>query len=271
MASAKSSRPGSASPTQKGATLEQLDMAYKSTTKQLPAWSMAVKPKMICGDAVPSWVESIPGPKYTYDADKFKTRSPAWSIAMGSRKGGITKDSRAQSAPALPSNEAMDLGYNATRKGRPKWSLGIKPAMVIGGNVPSWTNSIPGPKYTYGLDTVKKKPPSYSMSGRLEFVVGSTVPSWVNSIPGPKYTYSADVNKKKPPQYSIAEKLPTEADLQKKRSPGPIYSGVTTDATKQSLVDSTKKRTCAPTFGIGPRWEGQTYEMALSGALCRYE
>lgn len=259
-------------PHPKGPTLEQLDKGWRSTTRQPPQYSMAIKPKMICGDAVPSWVESIPGPKYTYDADKFKRRSPAWTISSSPKKSGSGSMTKSQSAPAVaPDKDAVDKGFHATLRGSPKWSMATKPAMVIGGSVPSWTNSIPGPKYTYSVDQVKKKPPSWSMSPKLDFVVGSEIPSWVKSIPGPKYTYNADTFKEKQPVYTIGEKLPTESDLQKKRSPGPIYRGVTTDASAQSLVDSTKRRTCAPSFGIGPRWEGQAYEMVLSGAWARYE
>lgn len=261
------SRPASAAPSRRGATLEQLDKGYRQTKSRAPQWHMAGKPKMISGDAVPSWVESIPGPKYTVDVNKFKKQSPAWTISNSSKK------SRPSSAPAegRASAESIERGFKATTKSMPQWTMGTKPAMVIGGSVPSWVNSIPGPKYSYSVDKVKKAPPNYSLGEKLDFVVGGSIPSWVNSIPGPKYAYDADVFKARQPVYSIGEKLPTESDLKKKRSPGPIYGGAAGDATKQSLVDSTRKRTCAPSFGIGARWEGSAYEMILSGAWCRYE
>merc|ERR1719162_2359372 len=102
-------------------------------------------------------------------------------------------------------------------------------------------------------------------------VVGGEIPSWTRSIPGPKYVYDTDKFKHQPPTYSIGEKLKTEGEIMATRSPGPIYGGATTCAAKQSLVDSTKRRTCAPSFGIGPRWKGLTYEIVLSGAYDRFE
>ncbi|CAE7237279.1 unnamed protein product [Symbiodinium natans] len=156
-----------------------------------------------------------------------------------------------------------------------------KPEMVIGGGVPSWTKSIPGPIYSYdtncfkekqpvfsirgrgdddfgnknakdapqisteqlmkGIDASRKKPPSWSLKSRPAMVPGDAVPSWVASIPGPKYHYPVDCHKKKQPVYSIGKKLPSESDLMKVRSPGPMrYDGPAMESKKQEMVDSTR-------------------------------
>jgi len=218
---------------------------------------------------VPSWQASIPGPQYNYDTNSFKNKQPVYSM-------------------------------------RPK------PEMVIGGGVPSWTKSIPGPIYSYdtnsfkekqpvysirgrgdddfgnknakdapqisteqlmkAIDATRKKPPSWSVKSRPAMVPGDAVPSWVASIPGPKYQYSADVHKKKQPVFSIGKKLPSESDLMKVRSPGPMkYDGPAMESKKQEMVDSTRNKSFSCSFGVGPRWSGPTSEMVMTGALARYD
>lgn len=249
--------------------MEQMDKSWKATRKHGPSFSIRSKPAMISGDSVPSWVKSIPGPKYSYDTDKFKSRSPAWAFRP---LGEMKKSEQTKSAPSkLPTAEALDKAFENTQKTVPKWSLGTKPAMICGDSVPSWVASIPGPKYSPDFYKAKKKPPSFSIGEKLEFVVGAEIPSWVKSIPGPKYSYDTDKFKNRQPCYHIGEKLKTEGEIMATRSPGPIYGGSAIDAVKQSTVDSTKRRTCAPGFGVGPRWEGQAYEMTLTGAHGRYE
>lgn len=90
-----------------------------------------------------------------------------------------------------------------TRKRAPRWTLAGKPEMVIGGNVPSWTKSIPGPKYDYKTDVYKEKPPVWSMRTKPKMVMGDSVPSWVNSIPGPKYATDINVVKPRQPVYTM--------------------------------------------------------------------
>lgn len=240
---------------------------FKSQLANPPKWTMASKPKMIIGGPVPSWQESIPGPQYNYSTDSFKHKQPVWSMRT-------------------------------------------KPEMVIGGGVPSWTRSIPGPQYSFptdcykerqpvysmrgrgedaqkitqsapeistdqlmkGLDASRKKPPSWSLKSRPKMVPGDAVPSWVNSIPGPKYHPPCDSFKKKSPVYSIGQKLPSESDLMKVRSPGPLrYSGPAMDSKKQELVDSTRNKSFSCSFGVGPRWKGPVSEMVMTGALARYD
>jgi len=251
---------------------KDVERAVRATRKMPPSFSMRGKPAMISGEAVPSWVKSIPGPKYNIDTDSFKPRSPSWGFSKANERGKDLK--RSASAPSTPkpaTNEMLDKGYRTIQEEPPKWTLGIKPAMVIGGSVPSWTNSIPGPKYLYDTDQFKPRQPVYTLGQKLDMVIGGTIPSWVNSIPGPKYTYDTDKFKNRQPVYTIGEKLPTEGDIMSKRSPGPIYYGPVTDAAKQSLVDSSKKRTCAPSFGIGSRFEGRSAAMVRQGATGRYE
>jgi len=251
---------------------EKLDKAFNATRKVPPAFSMRGKPAMISGDSVPSWVKSIPGPKYNVDTDSFKKRAPSYGFSRANERAKDLK--RAASAPVTPkpaSNEMLDKGYALCNPEVPKWSLGIKPEMVIGGTVPSWTKQIPGPKYLYDTNQFKPAQPVYTLGTKLDMVVGGVLPSWVNSIPGPKYTYNTDTNKPRQPVYTIGEKLPTEGEIMSKRSPGPIYTGPVTCATKQSLVDSTKKRTCAPTFGVGSRFEGKSAAMIRSGVMGRFE
>jgi len=253
------------------------DKAFAATRKMPPSWSMRGKPAMISGDAVPSWVRSIPGPKYNINTDAFKRRQPSWGFSRANERGkdaqGRTMSKqRAASAPQLASNEMLEPGYKLALANTPaEWTMGIKPVMVIGGTVPSWTNSIPGPKYMYDTNCFKERQAVYTLGPKIDFVVGGSIPSWINSIPGPKYTYDTDQFKTRRPNYTIGEKLPTEGELNSKRSPGPIYKGPVVDASMQSLVDSTKKRTCAPGFGIGSRFEGKSAAMVRSGAMGRFE
>lgn len=259
-----------------GCSDAKLESAYKQLQKSAPKFSIAEKQEMVIGGGVPSWTNSIPGPdKYKYDTNTYKQRAPNWTCR-------------------------------------------IKPEMVIGGGVPSWTNSIPGPKYVYNTDVNKDRQPVYTMQGRakdpndkLVSADGSapsggnlgltseqmaagfaqTRPSepkftiahkpegdsmvglnaWQRSIPGPKYKYDADVVRRKSQASSIHKKLPTEADIMKTRSPGPVYSGSAQDAKKQELVDGTRHRTPACGFGIGSRWEGRQAKMASTGVLGRYD
>jgi len=250
-------------------SMDQLDKSWKNTKKHGPSWSMAGKPAMISGAAVPSWVRSIPGPKYNVETDAFKTRSPAWKFRPLDGKKVMTKSESAPSA--LPSADELDRAFEASQPTVPKWTMRSKPAMISGEAVPSWVNSIPGPKYDPKVDAFRKSVPKYSIGEKLDMVIGGVIPSWVNSIPGPKYTYNTDDFKNRQPVYTIGAKLKTEGEIMATRSPGPIYGGSAIDAVAQARVDSTKRRTCAPSFGCGPRWEGKTYDMILSGALARYE
>jgi len=256
--------------------MEAMDKCYKNTRKDCPKWSLGYKPEMIIGGVVPSWVKSIPGPKYMIETDKYKKRAPSWGFRplKDSDKEKKKEMSKSASDPGIkgPTIEQMDKGWAATLGNKPPtYTLGTKPKMIIGDSVPSWVASIPGPKYNPDPDYYKKKPPVYTIGKKLDMVIGGEIPSWTRSIPGPKYHCDTDKFKKKQPVYTIGEKLPTEGEIMATRSPGPVYGGATTDAQKQSLVDSTKKRTCAPGFGIGPRFSGLTYEMILSGAHGRHE
>lgn len=56
---------------------EQLMKGLDASRKKPPSWSLKSRPKMVSGDAVPSWVKSIPGPKYHPPCDSFKKKQPA--------------------------------------------------------------------------------------------------------------------------------------------------------------------------------------------------
>lgn len=254
------------------ATMEQTDAGYRQCMPQPPKYTIATKQEMVIGGSVPSWTNSIPGPKYKYDIDVIKERQAVYSI-------------------------------------------GEKIDMVIGGGVPSWTNSIPGPKYSYdsnvfkerqpvytmggtgrgspknenpedkkmlendkdeaarlekAIHFTKKSCPSFTMSAKQENVIGGDVVSWKRSIPGP-YNWDAGQIRPRQPCFTIGTKLPDESDLMSVRSPGPIYGGAASDVGKQALVDSTKRRSFSCSFGVGPRWEGVTQELLLTGAWGRYD
>ncbi|CAJ1364753.1 unnamed protein product [Effrenium voratum] len=241
---------------------------FKRQASAPPKWTMAEKPKMVIGGPVPSWQASIPGPQYNYSTDNFKHKQPVYSM-----RG--------------------------------------KPEMVIGGGVPSWIKSIPGPQYSYdtdsfkerqpvysirgrgeekksrsetapapattealmrGIDASRKKPPAWSVKSRPAMVSGDAVPSWVASIPGPKYHPPCDTFKKKQPVYSMGGKLPSESDLMKVRSPGPMrYGGPAMNSKEQEKCDSTRQKSFSCSFGVGPRWSGPTAELVTTGALARFD
>lgn len=94
-------------------------------------------------------------------------------------------------------------GYKQQLATPPKWTMASKPKMIIGGPVPSWQESIPGPQYNYSTDNFKHKQPVWSMRTKPEMVIGGGVPSWTKSIPGPKYMYDTDCFKERQPVYSM--------------------------------------------------------------------
>merc|ERR1712216_913467 len=70
--------------------------------------------------------------------------------------------------PALPGplNYRAEAAWIRNAPQQPKYSMATKPEMVIGGVVPSWVNSIPGPnKYSPNPDTFLNVPPAWSISG----------------------------------------------------------------------------------------------------------
>jgi len=67
-------------PSQPGPQKYHAEVAWRHTAHQQPKWTLGVKPDMVVGGVIPSWVNSIPGPKYNPDVDKYKHVSPAWSI-----------------------------------------------------------------------------------------------------------------------------------------------------------------------------------------------
>jgi hypothetical protein len=250
------------------ASMEQMDKAYNATHKSGPKFTIGVKQDMVIGGAIPSWVKQIPGPKYTYDTDKFKKRQPAWQMRPPSEQ----REKKQERSPVPASLEAMDKALEASAKSSPKYTIATKQEFVVGSGVPSWIKSIPGPKYTYDQDQFKKRQPVYTIGTKLDMVIGGGVPSWTKTIPAPgHYQYDTDKYKKRQPVYTIGEKLPSEADIMSTRSPGPIYQGSAIDVKKQAEVDSTKQASARPSFGHGPRWEGVAYRLCMNGSYGRYE
>lgn len=76
--------------------------------------------------------------------------------------------------PSLPgpSNYRAEIAWRRNEPQAPKWSLGTKLEMVPGGVVPSWVNSIPGPKYRPNLDKFTNEPPAWSIQGRTNIPGG---------------------------------------------------------------------------------------------------
>lgn len=105
--------------------------------------------------------------------------------------------------PSKSTMEQTDKFYKNTQKQSPKFSMGGKPDFIVGGDVPSWKKSIPGPKYEINTDAYKPSAPRQTFGTRPEMVVGGTVPSWTNSIPGPKYKYDTDLIRQRQPVFSM--------------------------------------------------------------------
>lgn len=262
---------------------EQLESGFRATTPQGPKWSLGIKPKMVIGGSVPSWTESIPGPKYNYTTDNVKPRQPVFT--MGTRPEmvvGATVPSWGRSIPG------PKYAYNAdvVKPRQPVYSMGGGgPRCTFGGTAEkgkrearpssapaiSRAASAPSIETDSGYAITKKRPPAWSIASKPAMIIGDSVPSWLNSIPGPKYAYDADVVKARTPCFTMGKKAPTEADLMSVRSPGPIYGGTAVDPKLQSRVDSTKRREFEPSFGVGSRFDGPVAEMARSGSLNRFE
>lgn len=105
--------------------MDSLDRSFKASRKVAPSWSMRAKPEMISGDSVPSWVKSIPGPKYFAECDKFKPRAPAWAF----RPPGPSKTTEvpeSASVPLGPTMAQMAKGYSQTIPQQPKYTIALK-------------------------------------------------------------------------------------------------------------------------------------------------
>lgn len=190
-----------------------------------PSPMITSRPTMVIGGDVPSWKQSIPGP-YTYNPDVVRPRAPVPSIGLtGTTQSRVPKQSRSEGRLRLTAGFAM------VNPRTPSWSMVSRKSMVVGGDVPSWKSSIPGP-YHSNPDAVLRRVPSFT----------------------------------------IGAKLQSESDLMKVRAPGPLqYGGAAMNAKQQANVDSTKERTVSCSFGRGPPRFGREYELARRGGLQRYE
>eukprot|EP00931_Biecheleriopsis_adriatica_P121518 TRINITY_DN96591_c0_g1_i1.p1 TRINITY_DN96591_c0_g1~~TRINITY_DN96591_c0_g1_i1.p1 ORF type:complete len:282 (-),score=54.42 TRINITY_DN96591_c0_g1_i1:53-898(-) len=237
-----------------------------------PKWTMREKPKMIIGGEVPSWKESIPGPKYAYDTNHFKERQPVFS--MRTKPEMVIGGSVPSWTNSIPGPKYV-TNVDSFKPRQPVFSMPGRGKAMVDEAAKKGRESAPEigvDEMKKGLDASKHKPPAASIKSRTKMVPGAPVPSWVASIPGPKYSVPVDSFKEKRPVYSIGKRLPTEGELMSTRSPGPVaYSGAAMDAKKQAEVDSTKQKSFSCSFGIGSRFDGPTAEMLRSGALARFD
>eukprot|EP00930_Biecheleria_cincta_P089176 TRINITY_DN78448_c0_g1_i1.p1 TRINITY_DN78448_c0_g1~~TRINITY_DN78448_c0_g1_i1.p1 ORF type:complete len:283 (-),score=56.57 TRINITY_DN78448_c0_g1_i1:536-1384(-) len=246
-------------------------MASSSSTNDSPKWSMREKPKMIIGGPVPSWQESIPGPKYSYDVNVVKKREPQYTMRTKPDMvvgGGVPSWTKSIPGPKYSTNT------DNFKPRQPVYSMQGRGQAMVDEMAKKGKESAPEigmEDLKKGMDASRKKAPEVSIKSRTKMIPGAPVPSWVASIPGPKYNTNMDTYKAKTPVYSMGRKLPTESDLMKARSPGPCYNGAAMDAKKQSEVDSTKSRGFSCSFGIGSRWEGQHASMTRQGVFSRFD
>eukprot|EP00933_Yihiella_yeosuensis_P077392 TRINITY_DN8782_c0_g4_i2.p1 TRINITY_DN8782_c0_g4~~TRINITY_DN8782_c0_g4_i2.p1 ORF type:complete len:256 (+),score=66.63 TRINITY_DN8782_c0_g4_i2:123-890(+) len=248
----------------------EVEKGMAATIPSSPKWSIYSKPEMVIGGPVPSWVKSVPGPKYNYDTNCYKDKRPQWSMREKPKMIiGSAVPSWQKSIPGPKYN----YDTNCYKKKAPQWSMLARNDEPKGKSKLLKDNAAPPPPelLKQGLDATRPKAKSFSVTSKPAMIPGDPVPSWVKSIPGPKYKYPVEVYKDKRPNWSIGKKLPSEGDLMSVRSPGPAnYSGPAVCAKKQGEVDGSKKRSFSCSFGIGARWEGPTAAMARSGALARY-
>lgn len=255
------------------ATMEQIDSGYKATRRQAPKYTMRPKPEMVIGGSVPSWTNSIPGPKYACNADVFKPKHPVYSIRQKPEMvigGGVPSWTN-----SIPGPKYM-YDTDVIKPRQPVFTMGGRgededKKLTRPQSAPSLTQCPTDAQIENGYKMTKQQPPKWSIYSRPAMVSGEAVPSWVRSVPGPKYKYDADVYKPRQPVFTIGKKLPTEGEIMSLRSPGPMrYGGAAMDSKKQELVDSTRKKTFSTSFGIGSRWDGPEAEMVKSGAWNRY-
>lgn len=242
-----------------------------ATRKRAPKWSLRAKPEMIIGGVVPSWAKQIPGPKYAYSTNNIKEKAPVYT--MREKPEMVVGDSAPSWTKRIPGPKyAYDA--NTIKEKAPVFSMpgrGDNAGMVGGAKLKTLSKSVPYLTQDQMKDctnVAKDKAPSFSMKSRPKIIPGAQPVD--NKVPGPGGPLDTDKFKRRQPTWHIAAKLPTEADIMKTRSPGPVYGGTAIDAKLQAQVDSTKKKTISVGFGVGPRWGGTEYELVRSGAAARY-
>jgi hypothetical protein len=240
-----------------------IDRGLNFSKPVAPKWTMRVKPDMVIGDVVPSWVASIPGPKYVYSIDATKPRQPVFSMGYGPPRSGMGNGKKPE--PVLPDLVAMrqaeqklstietvkTLKLHTTDRFRPPPKSRSNPDFLD----PARAGDVVKGRFGAG------KGPVFTMKGRLK----SEGELMAVRSPGPIY----DPLKLTSTAWTIAKKLPTEGDIMSVRSPGPCrYYGSAIDARKQAAVDSTKKNSPSFGFGVGQRFKGP---MSKPSATTRYE
>jgi len=259
--------------------MESMDTAWNhlSKCKRDPSFTIAEKNEMVIGGAVPSWVKSIPGPIYSSNISIERPRSPAYTIGKSGSSRNSAKNATFSSGPG-PTRYTVNV--NAVLPSKPAFTMasGRDAAATRRASRPSSAASdgkvrdASSPPVDIAFNATRAVAPKYSIGLKSDVQIGGAVPSWVKTIPGPaKYQYNADIYRRSSPKFTIGKKLKSESDLRATRSPDKFYDGAAQDAKKQELVDGTRPRTPAASFGIGARWQGPVSRMASSGALSRYE
>lgn len=237
----------------------------KATREVAPVWTMRSKPEMVIGGVVPSWVNSIPGPKYKYDLNKVLPQAPSASIRGIPKSLGASKSSIEAQAPNMAALCAAEHKLS-TQRSVPGFKFSTKDRFAYTKESLNGSNFMDPKKAGDALAGRfgGGRGPVFSMRGRLP-TEGELKK---DQSPGPIYRPEVPPTK----AASIGKKLPSEADLMKVRSPGPAtQAGAAMCGMKQATVDSTMRKARSCSFGIGARFDGPTSEMLATGATQRYE
>merc|ERR1712151_463265 len=134
-----------------------------------------------------------PGPnRYNVNIDAILPKRPSFTMGAG-RESSASRKARKERPASAPSDRSPQTENEKAPLQNP-----------IAG--PKRLDS--------AFNFTKAASPKYSIGAKLEMEIGGSVPSWVKSIPGPaKYKYDADVFRTRSPKFTIGTKLPSESDL----------------------------------------------------------
>jgi len=264
--------------------MKDIDNAYQATKPQSPKWSIQTRTDFGSSTGLTSWAKSVPGPKYTYDTNQLKPRQPVFSI-QGTAKKTQTRSKSPDEGPAWlsPAQLSCIEQKHPTMPHSPVCSFSKLPRPSPNPNKDAFLRGLDpgarnaqkllgkGPAITMHSRDMWKEPherpnrrPTTAPADPCQGDVGCGN----GKLYDPKGIFRRGAET--PLKFSIGKRLPTEG--QSTRSPGPIhYYGAAVDMKKLERVDSTRKCTASPSFGVGPRWEGPVCDMARSGALTRYQ
>lgn len=246
----------------------ELDNGLRHTQQEFPKWTLRTKPAMIIGAPTPKWTNSIPGPKYSWNADVNKERQPVYTMRTRPKTTGEVGDGRPSSVqPSLDEYQRMVSGLS-TVTSSPNFSFPSQTRWRVSKR--AMTPEFMDPARDGGAmrgQLGAGRGPCFTIASRQG--IPSEAELMSTRSPGPIYH-------EKPPKPSrgatLGKKLPSEGDIMSVRSPGPCnYAGSAMDVKKQAEVDSTKRRSFSCSFGIGSRWGGPREHLIKSGALARYD